>query len=77
MIFSPKAWLQGRRMAMDDQDWRNGYDWAAGAILRGEETAETVIQKTEFDCTHPFDRGARSAAYRVQQLLKEGQNCEH
>lgn len=70
-LFGLKVWLQGRREAMEKQDWRNGYDWAAGCILRGEETPDSIVEITDFEYGHSFDRGARSAAKKLQALATE------
>lgn len=46
MIF---AWLERRREASRQQRWQDGYDYASGALLRGEK------HKLEIEVSNPFD----------------------
>jgi hypothetical protein len=49
-----------------DKEWRRGYDWAAGAILRGESSARKVFDQAVMP--DPFDRGALAAIDRLVEL---------
>lgn len=64
-------YLTRKRAERHAREYRRGYDWAAGALLAGEETPDTLecyLIGTDYDA---FDRGANSAI-RDFDKLKEG-----
>lgn len=68
-------WLEGRRRARRAAAFRDGFDWAAGCLLRGEETPETIEAYTfggaSFGERPWFDRGADEACRRFSKLVPE------
>lgn len=62
MIFK---WLAGRREMKDAESFNNGFDWAAGELLRGKD--KEVLRHFVFDKAelsgghHPFDMGCYAA----------------
>lgn len=59
---SLKTWLVARKERRQIQQQKNGYDWAAGDLLRGVPPA--VIESSlncPFDEDRSFDQGARNA----------------
>jgi len=52
--------FERRRERRDQERWNDGFDWAAGALLRREETPASLSRHVDF-LQHPFDRGARAA----------------
>ncbi len=59
MIF---AWLERRREASRQQRWQDGYDYASGALLRGE------IRKLEIEVSNPFDPNQFEDGMRAAML---------
>lgn len=51
-----------------DRHWRDGYDWAAGKLLRGDATPQEINART-FGSENPFDRGAQAALTKL--ILKD------
>lgn len=41
-----------------ESEFSAGYDWAAGSLLRGEQTPYSIESICTFQSTHYFDRGA-------------------
>ena len=66
---SLNSWLEKRYRAKIDQHYKNGYDWAAGALLRKDKTPmeiESMIDGPEMDIPRnafgdAFDNGASDA----------------
>lgn len=50
------------RRARADQQWRSGYDWAAGILLRGGHISEIEDYTNAFD-VNAFDLGATKAVF--------------
>lgn len=69
-----KARREQRNRALKEKRYRAGYDWAAGLLLRGEQTPIYIEMMTDKrfaagDGKEEFDRGAQDAAER---LIDEG-----
>ena len=50
------------------QAWRDGYDWAAGALLRKEETPASIEAYACDTDRNEFDRGAYAACDKLVGL---------
>ena len=50
------------------KDWENGYNFAAGALLRGEETPKGLQRYFYGDATDPFDYGIRDAIIKLKDI---------
>ena len=66
------AWAQARRMSALTLAFNQGYDWAAGALLRGQETPASLAVHIDSSYEFPqspharsFDRGAVAACNRL------------
>ena len=56
-----KKWFADREQAKRDRRFQRGYDWAAGALLRGTPTCEIAMQiDNPFD-SDEFEKGGRRA----------------
>lgn len=62
-----KTWLEAHRKRVRNNAYLRGYNWAAGALLRGDETPASVDIHT-YGCSDPFDRGANDATARLIAL---------
>jgi len=58
-----KKWCANRKQEKDKDDWKAGYNWAAGSLLRGEETPQTVNNYMLH--TDLFDYGAFAATEKL------------
>ncbi len=73
-----RAWLQRRRLERALQDYRRGYDWAAGVLLRGEMTAAAIdaIDGLTYSGTGDFDDGAIVAMEHLVHMGTIGDDRE-
>lgn len=53
-------WLDKRRAAKAQRDYERGWDWAAGALLKGA-APEVIEWETDGDFRTSFDYGAEAA----------------
>lgn len=60
------------RKLHSEKRYREGYDYAAGALLRGEETAKTLsnylLEAHAFNQHNIFDRGVEDAMLKLIRL---------
>lgn len=60
-----RTWLQARRAKQESRAFDNGWDWAAGELLRGKNEEDVQIEidagSTFDDVPVAFDLGARAA----------------
>lgn len=49
-----------------DSQYRDGFDWAAGAILRNEYTPQAIQDKV-YGSHDPFDKGCLAAIRTLQE----------
>lgn len=57
-----KHWLKDRAKRKADKAFDNGYQWAAGSLLRGVSPDDIyAMSDCPFEDDHPFDHGARRA----------------
>jgi hypothetical protein len=69
MFPSFTKWRKGRRLAREAQLERNGFDYAAGALLRKEETPISLeAQWWHNTNSGAFDRGVMRATYTLIDL---------
>lgn len=68
-------WFQRLRDQYSAKEYRRGYDFVAGELLRGEITFEKVLDIVDgarfYGTFNVFDRGAEDAALAYQKLLGE------
>ena len=69
MIKQIKTWYNKRLEQAKAQSHRQGYDWAAGKLLRGEDCAEAEIEGLTYGRSEPFDQGAREAVIDFDRRL--------
>lgn len=70
-----KDWLKKRRERLEREAYNNGYDWAAGVLLRGDMSSDEVDGHI-FYCSPisstvtstAFDRGASDALSKLVSL---------
>ncbi len=73
LIHRPLLYLERRKKAEDLRLFKGGFDFAAGALLRGDLSAQMldqfVVQSSCFDKrVDPFDDGCLCALQRLLQL---------
>jgi hypothetical protein len=63
MIKAFKAWLKRKQNERFAEEFRRGYDWVAGSLLRSETTEDEleIISDTVHEAQGPFDLGIRAA----------------
>lgn len=67
------AWFHDREMSYRARAYNQGYDWAAGSLLRGQETPFSIQARMESEVfpksvwASSFDRGACAACNRLVQ----------
>lgn len=61
MIAAIRAFFARRRAADDERDYTRGYDYAAGALLRGTSPRELELESDALQYTNHFDRGIVNA----------------
>lgn len=66
-------WLTNRRKKLCDEAYKNGYDWAAGKILRGgtrpSDIESAIYCEDDTPIQRSFTRGANAA---VSKLISIG-----
>lgn len=71
-----KKLLTQWREARARQAYRNGWDWMAGELLLGQQTAEDLEVQLDFtfDSSNAFDYGAQAAlqAWEARETLRAG-----
>lgn len=67
-----RNWLNLRRAEKQLAAFRAGYAWAAGVVLRGEESPleveAQIASATYFGAYTPFDKGAEQALERLRHF---------
>lgn len=73
-MFGFKRWAEKRRLEREDTERRNGYDFAAGRLLRKASTVESLMDESDAMCwAGPFDKGV-SEAIRDWERVTGGQH---
>ncbi|RLB94673.1 MAG: hypothetical protein DRH26_00530 [Deltaproteobacteria bacterium] len=62
-------WFAKRKEKKKFQTWTKGYDWAAGALLRGDETPVSIEAYTNCCDRDSFDLGAEAATKDLLSLI--------
>lgn len=58
-------WIQKRKLKAEKSQYIAGYNYAAGALLRGDETPISLESQYCYGNWTPFDRGANDAMVRL------------
>lgn len=64
MFDTIRTYLKTRREARSERRWISGYDYAAGALLRGTDARDLEYEMAQgftFDEETSFDRGMQAA----------------
>ena len=69
-----KCWQRDRKAAKAEAQFKEGFDWAAGSLLRGEADYDSLMFLADSIEPTPFDEGIAAAANRVQTLISF--NCQ-
>ena len=56
-----------KKQLQNKSEWRDGYDYACGALIRFEETPNTITKKITEPIT-AFDKGIKDAIHRLIYL---------
>lgn len=72
MLNHIKDWLEKRRAAAREAEYRRGYDWAAGRLLRGHATPITIEAYTYIRYSPRYDDFDRGADAAVDRLVEAG-----
>lgn len=68
LVSWPSIAIKARNDQKDKYLYNMGYDWAAGAILRGEETPRSIDVKIWGPTRNTFDCGAEMATHKLIRL---------
>ena len=63
-----KQWLKERSIRKDEDLRNNGYDYATGALLRGDKTPCELEAEQDRDSLDAFDYGMDAAILRLVLL---------
>ena len=68
-----KQWFRNMAEEAKERAYLDGYDWAAGRLLRGEVSIEQIELRAVGAESDPFDRGATAAAlaWSAASFVKE------
>jgi len=61
-------WLKDYIKKNKETAWKEGYNWAAGALLRGEETPISIEAYTYNNNKEAFDFGSEEAVNKLIEL---------
>jgi len=62
------TFFKKRKQQKINNEWKDGYDWAVGSLLRGEETPLSIEAYSYGMETDSFDKGASAGINRLINL---------
>ena len=71
------AWISRRRALHSERQWMEGYDFAAGRMLRGESIGaleSLARQALDFDSSDSFDEGIIAAVRDFSRITMGERN---